>query len=125
MKEKPSIALHVDEEDDASHTDSWRIEQADQVDFLDSPLILVRFTSFGLHDFSRAEDWFRLIQVKHTCLNEKAILKIAPVIEASEDRTITYSIFAYADANLCFRHTAKKLPFEVVVSSTPGCHDVA
>jgi len=31
MVEKPSIALHVDEEDDASLTDSWKVEQADQV----------------------------------------------------------------------------------------------
>ena len=29
--EKPSIALHVDEKDDASLTDSWKVEQADQV----------------------------------------------------------------------------------------------
>jgi hypothetical protein len=31
MKERPSIALHVDEEDDLSAGDSWKAEQADQV----------------------------------------------------------------------------------------------
>jgi len=31
MREKPSMALHVDEEDDVSAGESWKMQEADQV----------------------------------------------------------------------------------------------
>jgi hypothetical protein len=31
IREKPSMALHVDEEDDVSAGESWKMEEADQV----------------------------------------------------------------------------------------------
>lgn len=54
-------------------------------------------------------------QIKHECLRERSVLKIAPVIEAPIGSSVKYSIFAYSDANLEFRPVAKTLPYEVSV----------